>query len=136
MNEQLKKLYKTVILKNNSEPFHFIKREEASCVVEAYNQICGDRFKLFFELENGKISQLSFYGFGCAISKASTSVLVQKLDGKNLDEARGVLDSFFKVINEGNEGNEDFLAFAAAREFPGRMKCATLSWEEMDKFLK
>lgn len=140
MNEELKKLYKTVILKNNNEPFAFEKREEAEVVLEAYNQICGDRFRLFFEIENDKIVNLSFHGFGCAISKASSSILVKHLEGKSLIETKDILKSFLNVINpEGiKEENieEDFQAFEAAKDFPGRSKCATLSWDALKEYLE
>lgn len=138
MNEQLKRLYQTVILENNNHPFHFEKREDATYIVEAYNQICGDRFKIYFEVEDSKIAKVSFHGFGCAISKASTSIMLRYLDGKSLEEGMEIMKSFLEVIKtEGKlEGDisEDFRAFSAAKSFPGRLKCATLSWEEMNTF--
>lgn len=140
MNDKLKKLYQTVILKHNNAPLHFEKKEEASIVLEAYNQICGDRFKLFFELDNDKITDLSFHGFGCAISKASSSILVKHLEGKSVKEAKALLDVFFKVIKPDTEIEngtpDDFLAFEAAKEFPGRSKCATLSWDSFNDYLE
>ena len=140
MNEQLKKLYQSVILKNNKEPFQFVKRESAEYVLQAYNQICGDRFKLYFEIENNRISQLNFHGFGCAISKSSTSILVQNLEGKTIEDAQEIVNSFLSVVdNEGETQDiikDDFKAFSAAKSFPGRRNCATLSWDEINKFLK
>ena len=92
MNERLKTLYKSVIIKHNSEPFSFEKKENATHVLKAYNPICGDRFELFFEVKNGVIEDLTFHGFGCAISKASTSVLVKNLVGKDFVKALLRLD--------------------------------------------
>ena len=139
MNEKLKNLYKTIILKHNSEPVSFEKKENATYVLKAYNQICGDRFELYFEIENGVIEDLSFHGFGCAISKASTSVLVKKLKGKRIGEALLLCKTFLKVTDAEAEMEEnieeEFEAFSAAKEFPGRLKCATLSWDEMVTFL-
>jgi len=140
MNQRLKDLYKTVILKHNNEPFNFIKNEKATHQLDAYNQICGDRFNLFFEIENGVIQSLTFHGFGCAISKASTSVLVKNLEGKTIEEALLQCEIFQKevqpdLISEGNV-HEEFEAFSAAKDFPGRLKCATLSWDEIIVFLK
>ena len=139
MKEELKKLYQSVILKKNNNPSRFEKREDAGFVLEAYNQICGDRFKVYFDLVDNKISQLSFHGFGCAISKASTSVIVESLEGKTLEEGKLIVSKFLNTVSteKSIEENipEDFLAFAAAREFPGRLKCATLSWEEMTIFI-
>lgn len=140
MNEKLKNLYKTIIMKHNSAPVFFEKKENATHVLKAYNQICGDRFELYFEVENGVIEDLSFHGFGCAISKASTSVLVKKLKGKKIEEALLLCQKFQTVTDAGKEMEEnieeEFEAFSAAKEFPGRLKCATLSWDEMIVFLK
>ncbi len=140
MNENLKKLYQEVILKKNNNPSNFKKQETASVVVKAYNQICGDRFTLYFDIENNKIANLSFHGFGCAISKASSSVLTEKLQGKSIEEAKKIIDHFLKsILEEVDESQnipEDILAFSAAKDFPGRSKCATLSWDEMNLFLE
>ncbi len=143
MNERIKKLYKTVILKHNSQPFYFEKKEHATHVIKAYNQICGDRFELFFEMENGVIEDIYFHGFGCAISKASTSVLVKKLKGKNINEALELCNAFESIteIKEPDENvemkiDDELEAFSAAKDFPGRLKCATLSWDEMKGFLR
>ena len=140
MNERLKSLYKTIILEHNKTPFFYEKNEDATYVLKAYNQICGDRFELYFEVENGVIENLTFHGFGCAISKASTSVLVKKIKGKNFVEALLLCQQFLSVTDEEAETEDElekeFEAFSAAKEFPGRLKCATLAWDEMIKFLE
>ena len=140
MNEQLKNLYKTVILEHNARPFHFEKKESAGHVLEAYNPLCGDRFQLFFEVKNGVVSEVFFHGYGCAISKASTSVLVKNLENQPVERALELCRSFLKMVDPASEVTvemrEEFTAFAAARDFPGRLKCATLSWEEMTEFLE
>ena len=97
MNERLKGLYKTIILEHNKEPFFFEKNEKATYGLKAYNQICGDRFELYFDVKNGLISDLTFHGFGCAISKASTSVLVKNLRGKDFI-ADGIGDASARII--------------------------------------
>ena len=140
MNERLKSLYKTVILEHNKTPFFYEKNEEATYVLKAYNQICGDRFELYFDVKNGLISDLTFHGFGCAISKASTSVLVKNLRGKDFMEALLFCRSFLSVAKN-DKGldeklGEELEAFSAAKEFPGRLKCATLAWDEMIIFLE
>lgn len=140
MNERLKRLYKTIILEHNKEPFFFEKKEEATYVLKAYNQICGDRFELYFEVKNGVIEDLTFHGFGCAISKASTSVLVKNLKGKNFVKALLSCRQFLSVTTSEVESEEnlgeELEAFSAAKEFPGRLKCATLAWDEMVNFLE
>lgn len=139
MNERLKNLYKTIILKHNNKPVSFEKNESATHVLKAYNPVCGDRFELFFEVKNGVIEDLTFHGFGCAISKASTSVLVKNLKGSNFTEAKLLCEKFQKVTEPEAEKitdlDEEFEAFSAAKDFPGRLKCATLSWDEMLVFL-
>ena len=140
MNERLKGLYKTIILEHNKTPFFYKKNEEATYVLKAYNQICGDRFELYFEVKNGVIEDLTFHGFGCAISKASTSVLVKNLKGKVFVDALLLCRQFLSVTKEETESagklGEEFEAFSAAKDFPGRLKCATLAWDEMVKFLE
>ena len=140
MNERLKGLYKMIILEHNKEPFFYEKNEAATYVLKAYNQICGDRFELYFEVENGVIEDLTFHGFGCAISKASTSVLVKNLKGKDFVEALLFCRKFLSVTTSelGIDENlgEELEAFSAAKEFPGRLKCATLAWDEMVNFLE
>ncbi len=140
MNERLQSLYKTIILEHNKAPFFYEKNERATYVLKAYNQICGDRFELYFEVKNGVIEDLTFHGFGCAISKASTSVLVKNLKGKTFAKALLFCQQFLAVTNSEieNEVNlgEELEAFSAAKEFPGRLKCATLAWDEMIIFLE
>ncbi len=138
MNDKLKQLYKTVILKHNNAPFHYEKKEGAAHQLEAYNPLCGDRFNLFVELKEGIIESIHFHGYGCAISKASTSVLVKNLEGKTMKQALALCDKFQQVVSpDGTVTNEleEFEAFAAAKDFPGRLTCATLSWEVVQSFL-
>ena len=138
MDSKLSQLYQGVILKHNNEPFHFEKRPTAQYVIEAYNAMCGDKFKVFLDIENGIVTHATFHGYGCAISKASTSVLMKKMQGQPLDEVEKLIENYFKIIEntEGVNQDEELTAFAAAKDFPGRLKCATLAWEAMDEFLK
>jgi nitrogen fixation NifU-like protein len=136
MTEKLKSLYQSVILHHNKAPIGYEKHPEADNVLEAYNPICGDRFTLFFDVEEDQIKDMYYHGFGCAISKASSSILVKHLKGKSLDEARQLVEDYFRTVNgEAVDVPEDFTAFAAAKSFPGRMKCATLSWDALQQFL-
>ncbi len=140
MNDKLKQLYKDVILKHNNDPYHYAKKETATYLLEAYNPLCGDKFKVFLEVEDNVITSIHFHGYGCAISKASTSVMVQSMEGKSIEESVQICSEFLHTLHHEVANNEDnradFEAFAAAREFPGRMKCASLSWDEMGRFLK
>lgn len=140
MNEHLKALYQSVILEHNKSPLNYEKKEDASHQLEAYNAICGDKYQLFFELENDRITSIHFHGYGCAISKAATSILTKHLMNKSLEEAYLICQLYQKHLIpnalSSKEIVEDFEAFSAAQHFPGREKCASLSWEEMERFLE
>lgn len=141
MKKDPKTLYQEVILRHNKSPFHYEKRENAAWKLDAYNPICGDRFSIYLDIEGGKITDLHFHGYGCTISKASTSLLAEKLTGLTVEEALARCHRFLAVIHpeKGKEQEviteEAFAAFAPARDFPGRDTCATLSWDEMRAFL-
>ncbi len=133
MTEKIKTLYKEVILKHSREPIGFMEREDAGIVLDAYNRLCGDKFRLYFDIVNGKISNLTFSGIGCAISKASTSVLVSQLNKRPVAEAIVEVGKFLQIIDADGGELESFShpayeAFFAAREFPEREVCAGLSW--------
>ena len=140
MNDRLKALYKTVIVKHNNEPAQFEKNETSQYVLKANSLVCGDRFTLFFDVEEGIIKNLSFYGHGCAVSKASTSIMVQNLIGKTIAEALEICKNFYAHVQKGKNlpepKDEKFEAFSAVEYFPERKQCATLSWDEISVFLK
>lgn len=134
MQENLSKLYHGVILEHNRTPCFFEKRPDARHVVEAYNPLCGDKFKLYLDIENGVIAAATFHGYGCAVSKASASVLMTKIQGQPLEALPGILGEFLTAVAAGTE-NQSFdpetSAFAIAKNFPGREKCAVLAWEAL-----
>lgn len=126
-------MYHTVILRHNQHPVGFEKRPDAQHILQAYNPLCGDKFSLFLDLENGVIAQATFHGYGCAISKASTSVLIEKIRGKTLPEVGQLLENFLRIVETGSPAptDDETAAFAEARLFPGRMDCATLAWRAL-----
>ncbi len=141
MTEKLKQLYKSVILKHNKTPYHYEKQPAAAHNIEAYNPLCGDQFNLYLDLENGLIKDIHFHGYGCAISKASTSVLVKNLENKSIEEALE-LCRIFKELTDPSEAPtkdveiKELEAFEAAKDFPSRLSCATLSWEAIKIYLE
>lgn len=141
MSENPKALYQQVIMQHNREPVAYEKRPEASIVIEAYNPLCGDQFKLYLEMGEGRVREVHFHGYGCAISKASASILVKKIRGKTVEEVRELIERFSRIVRpEGgaipeNE-DEEMAAFATAREFPARLQCAVLAWEALEKYLR
>lgn len=138
MDTKLKQLYQSVILKKSKTPFNFEKRPSAAYQIEANNPICGDRFTLFLDIQDGRITEAAFYGHGCAISKSATSILTENLIGKTLEEAKNYSALMPKIVDPKQDLDQldaDLLAFAAARNFPERATCATLSWEKMQDFI-
>jgi nitrogen fixation protein NifU and related proteins len=139
--DKLTELYQGVILEHNRTPQYFEKNQTAQHVVEAYNPLCGDKFKLFLDIENGAIVKASFHGYGCAISKAATSVLLVNLQNKTIQEAVNQIDTYFFVLNNKNAVyteepvfDENIKAFRAVQDFPERRTCATLSWQAAKDF--
>jgi nitrogen fixation protein NifU and related proteins len=141
MSSDLKKLYPEIIKAHNERPFHFEKRLNAHEVIKAYNPICGDRFELFITSDSKKVIAIHFHGFGCAISKASTSILVKSIEGKTQADALAICNTFLRFIDkETQDGKvtlpDEFLAFSGVHDFPERYDCATLSWKEVRKRLE
>ncbi len=129
-----------MIRAHNDQPYHFEKKNQAPSF-KAYNPICGDKFELYVDGTEGMLRDIHFHGFGCAISKASTSILVKSLEGKRYDEALRLCDDFLNFVSHGSgngklELKEEFIPFSAIHEFPERLECATLAWTEMRKFLE
>ena len=117
---RLDKLYDEVIKRHNSQPYHFEKKSNASKSIQAYNPICGDRFDLFLETDSLTIKQMHFHGFGCAVSKASTSLLVKSLEGKSIGEAKAICQQFLRVLKNEMKPNEilasdEFKSFAVVQ---------------------
>ena len=142
MNERLKQLYKEVILRHSESPFHYHKMEEAEHIIEAYNPFCGDHFHLYLSVEGDQIRDASFHGYGCAISKASTSLLIQFMVGKTFEEVDSIYPSFRALIYPEEKPEpllklpDELYAFEAAQQFPGRKKCTLLSWSSLHAWFK
>ena len=141
MNSDLNKLYPAKIKALNESPFHFEKRENAGRTLKAYNPICGDRFQLYINPKEQVIRELHFHGFGCAISKASTSMMVMTLEGKSFREALSLCNGFLRFLDGEKQDSdtplpEDFNTFSGLRDYPERHDCVALSWKEMKAFLE
>lgn len=133
----LNKLYDPVIKAHQASPYHFEKKTGAPFVVKAYNPVCGDRYEFFVEVSDRKISAIYFHGFGCAVSKAASSVLGKSVEGKSIDEAIELCNAYLGLLN-GKEVQvkvpEEFYSFMAVKDFPARYECAAMAWIEMKKF--
>ncbi|HQR40291.1 MAG TPA: SUF system NifU family Fe-S cluster assembly protein [Blastocatellia bacterium] len=139
----ISELYQAVILDHNRKPRNFHEIENPSASAEGFNPLCGDQLKLFVKLaENGVIEDVSFVGSGCAISKASASMLTQNVKGKTVDEARVLFDEFHRLVTgELNPDEQEnhlgrLKIFAGVSEFPARVKCASLSWHTLNAALE
>ncbi|HUX59679.1 MAG TPA: SUF system NifU family Fe-S cluster assembly protein [Ignavibacteriaceae bacterium] len=137
MDSELKELYQQVILDHNKNPRNFRKMEKANHFAEGYNPLCGDKLNIYVELEDGKIKDISFQGSGCAISKASASLMSSMVKGLPVEEAEKLFEKFQAVITGRITEEEDIdklgklAVFAGVREFPSRVKCASLAWHTM-----
>ena len=133
----LKALYQEVILDHNKNPRNFKKMQDADCSVEGYNPLCGDHYTIYLKLDGEVISEITFQGSGCAISKASASVMSTILKGKTRAEAEVLFEKFHTLVRGESKGetgiNElgKLAAFAGVSEFPARVKCAILPWHTM-----
>ena len=132
----LKDLYQEVIVDHNRSPRNFGKLEDADRVLEGYNTLCGDRLKLYLKLDGDRISGISFDGTGCAISVASASLMTEAMKGKSLAEAEQTFERFHELIT-GDVAPADLeqfgklAALAGVRDYPTRVKCATLCWHTL-----
>ncbi|HUX60858.1 MAG TPA: SUF system NifU family Fe-S cluster assembly protein [Ignavibacteriaceae bacterium] len=137
MDAELKELYQQVILDHNKNPRNFRKIENANHFAEGYNPLCGDRLNIYVELEGGRIKDISFQGSGCAISKASASLMSSIVKGLPVEEAERLFEKFQAVITgkindeENIEQLGKLAVFAGVKEFPSRVKCASLAWHTM-----
>ncbi len=132
---ELRELYQEVILEHSKKPRNYRALETANHKAEGFNPLCGDHFTVYLELQDGAIKDIGFQGSGCAISKASASMMTQSLKGKTSAEAEELFSKFHDVVTGHAEGSEENLGklavFAGVSEFPLRVKCATLAWHAL-----
>jgi nitrogen fixation NifU-like protein len=131
MSTELQDLYREVILDHNKRPRNFRAIDHGQQAV-GYNPLCGDRLTVYLRVENGRIQDAAFQGSGCAISKASASLMTESIKGKTVEEANELFERFHKMITDAPDepvGDLGKLAvFAGVRQFPLRVKCASLPW--------
>lgn len=134
---ELSELYQQVILDHNKKPRNFHKLANANRRAEGFNPLCGDQLNVYLHVEDNQVKEVSFEGSGCAISKASASMMTQAVKGKTKAEAENLFDEFHRMamgeLDEENEPNHlgKLTIFAGVRDYPARVKCATLSWHTM-----
>jgi nitrogen fixation NifU-like protein len=134
---ELSELYQQVILDHNKKPRNFRKLEAPSHTAEGYNPLCGDQMTVYLNIADDQVEDVAFEGSGCAISKASASMMTQAVKGKSKEEVEALFREFHSMVtgelNEETEENSlgNLKIFAGVREFPVRVKCATLPWHTL-----
>lgn len=137
--DNIQSLYQEMILEHNKRPRNYKVLEGATHQIEGYNPLCGDHYWVYLRVnKENLVEEVSFQGEGCAISKASTSLMTETLKGKSIEQAQDVAEKFFELIK--NEGKNLDLGklqvFAGIWKFPARVKCALLSWRTAYSALK
>ena len=137
----LRDLYQEVILDHNRVPRNFGKLENANRQAEGHNPLCGDRVSVFLHVEGDRIEGIAFQGSGCAISTASASLMTEALKGRTVEEARRLFHGFHDLLTIGGGGGDaddlgKLAVFAGVREYPIRIKCATLAWHAVQAALE
>ena len=129
---ELSDLYQEVILDHNRRPHNFRVIDAASAKQEGYNPLCGDRLTLYLQIADGMIRDVAFEGAGCAISKASASMMTDELKGKSVADAEAMFERFHRMVTTPPdcpvEAMGKLSSLAGVREFPVRVKCASLAW--------
>ena len=142
----LKQLYQDIILEHGKSPRNLGKCEGYSHEAKGYNPLCGDKVHVYLKLDSGKkVESLTFEGEGCAISLASASIMTELVKGKSFEEAKEIMDAFINMIKntskiESNHLDEDqktkLMSLSGVKQFPMRVKCATLSWHTLNSAIK
>ena len=135
---ELRELYQEVILDHNRRPRNQGVLDERTGFSEGYNPLCGDRVNVYVREKNGVVEDIKFVGSGCAISQASASLMTECVKGKTKEEAKHIFEEFQKLVTSDpslepqiEEEAESLLPLAGVREFPARVKCASLAWHTL-----
>ena len=131
-------LYQDLILDHSKHPRNCRAMADANRNAEGYNPLCGDKLKLYVKMEGDVVKDASFLGSGCAISTASASLMTESLKGKTRDEALKLLDKFHELLTTDSAVSQDLgklVVFCGVRDYPARVKCATLAWHTLKSAL-
>ena len=131
MFDDLTDLYQQVILDHSRSPRNFRKMENPTGTAQGHNPLCGDNVTLYVRFDEGKVQEITFQGSGCAISKASASLLTEALKGKTIEEVKSIFAQVQEMVKTGRQTPGDLgklTVFAGVHKFPARVKCAILPW--------
>lgn len=134
--DDLQELYREVILDHNRTPRNFGELKDATRVVEGVNPLCGDKMTLYVKLDGGKVEDISFKGTGCAISVASSSLMTERVKGRTVTETLALFDQVHDLLTGHHdhvhvEELDKLAALGGVREYPTRIKCASLAWHAL-----
>lgn len=135
----LRELYQETILDHNKHPRNFGRLDGASHHAHGHNPLCGDRVDVYLQVEDDRVVDVAFEGDGCAISTASASIMTDVLKGRSLDEVHALFARFHELVTTDAELPEELgklAVLAGVREFPTRVKCATLPWHTLEAALR
>lgn len=138
---ELSDLYQEVILEHNKNPRNFREIEDADQYADGKNPLCGDALRVYLKMDGDVVGDVAFKGSGCAISKASASMMTQAVKGKTKDEAEAIFGEFHAMVTGELDAEADvnnlgkLKIFAGVLEFPARVKCASLSWHTLNAAL-
>ena len=132
----LSDLYREILLDHNSKPRNFRRLEDANRSADGYNPLCGDKIELYLKVDDQVIADVGFQGSGCAISRASASMLTQSIKGQSVERAQQIFEAFHRMLTEPDaeldyDTLEDLESLAGVSEFPTRIKCAVLAWHTL-----
>lgn len=132
----LRDLYQEVILDHNRSPRNFGRLEDADLHADGHNPLCGDKLSITLKLDGDRVADLRFEGSGCAISKASASLMTECVKGRTLDELRVIFDRFHRLVTDQTAPADGvdlgkLAVFAGVRDYPARVKCAILAWHTL-----
>ncbi len=136
---ELRDLYQETILEHSKKPRNYGELPSANHKAEGFNPLCGDHYTVFVNVKDGAIQDITFHGAGCAISKASASMMTQSLKGKNEQQAEELFTRFHDLVTGQSTSTDDLgklAVFAGVSEYPLRVKCATLAWHAMRAALR
>lgn len=139
MNE-LQELYREVILDHNRHPRNFGEIEHADRVIDGTNPLCGDKMTLYVKLDGDRVEDIRFKGTGCAISVASSSLMTERVKGRSVEETQALFDQVHEMLTSSSDAEppealEKLAALAGVRDYPSRVKCASLAWHALSAAL-
>lgn len=135
----LRDLYQEIIIDHNRNPRNHRVMDDAALQAKGYNPLCGDKLTVYLKLKDNVISDITFKGCGCAISQASASLMTEEIQGKTVKQAHDLFHHFHAMVTKDGDVPESSLnkltVLAGVREFPARVKCATLAWHTLENAL-